>query len=75
MRFLEIGLGRDSSISNPVATIILVPFISAPQFLGVLLWDNFEATVCVTIAMVLIFVTSYLQGIRLAKKPRKNGTK
>ena len=47
MRLLEIRLlGRKKRhIANPFATIILIPFISIPQLLGVVLWDQYEATV------------------------------
>ena len=47
MRFLEIRFfGRDRrEIANPLATLILIPLISAPQVLGVLFWDDFETTV------------------------------
>ena len=47
MRFLEIRFfGRDKrSFVNPLATLILIPLISAPQILGVLFWDDFEASV------------------------------
>ena len=45
MRFLEIRFfGRDRrEITNPLATLILIPLISAPQLLGILFWDNFKA--------------------------------
>ena len=53
-----------------MATIILVPLISVPQILGVLLWDNFAATVWCTIAVGLLFVATYLLGISVAKNSR-----
>ena len=43
MRFLEIVFGRRKrNISNPLATCILVPFVSVPQFLGVILPENLQ---------------------------------
>lgn len=72
MRFLEIWVfGRDKrEISNPVATLILSPLISAPQVLGVLFWDDFDATVWCTLGVAIAFVTTYLIGIRVAKRGR-----
>lgn len=72
MRFLEIRFfGRDRrEIANPLATLILIPLISAPQVLGVIFWDNFEATVFGTLGVVMLFVTTYLVGIVLAKRGR-----
>ena len=76
MRFLEIRfLGRDRrEIANPLATLILMPLISAPQFLGVLFWDDFEMSVWSSLGVVVVFVTTYLIGISMAKTGRaKNG--
>ena len=72
MRFLEIRFfGRvHREISNPVATIILSPLISAPQVLGVLFWNDFVMTVWGTIFMGLIFVATYMIGIYVAKTSR-----
>ena len=72
MRFLEIRFfGRDRrEIANPVATLILIPMISAPQLLGVLFWDNFKASVLTTLGVGLLFVATYLIGIGLAKRAR-----
>ena len=72
MRFLEIRFfGRvHREISNPVATIILSPLISAPQVLGVLFWNDFAITAWGTIFMGLIFVATYTIGIYIAKTSR-----
>ena len=45
MRFLEIRFfGRyRREIANPVATLILIPLISAPQVFGIVFWDDLEA--------------------------------
>ena len=72
MRYLEIRfLGRQRrAITNPLATVILVPAISAPQALGVLFWNNFSASVWATIIIGLSFLSSYLIGINLTKRSR-----
>ena len=72
MRFLEIRfLGRDRrEIANPVATLMLIPLISAPQVLGVLFWDNFKPSVLSAVGMGLLFTLTYLVGIALAKRGR-----
>ena len=77
MRFLEIRfLGRDRrEIANPVATLILIPFISVPQVLGVLFWDNFKASVVSTVGMGLLFLMTYLVGISVAKRGRVSSAK
>ena len=73
MRFLEIRfLGRTQrNISNPLATIFLIPVISVPQLLGVIYWNNFAATVWTSVFFGFLFVCSYIVGINLAKKSRK----
>ena len=45
MRLLEIRfLGRAKRhLANPIATILLIPFISIPQFLGVFYYSNINA--------------------------------
>lgn len=72
MRFLEIRFfGRDSrEIANPVATLILIPLISIPQAFGILFWDDYEATVWSTLGVAIVFVATYLIGIRVAKRGR-----
>ena len=72
MRFLEIRFfGRDRrEVANPLATLVLIPLISAPQVLGVLFWDNFKASVLSTLGLGLLFVATYLIGIGLAKRGR-----
>ena len=72
MRFLEIRyFGRDRrKIVNPIATVILVPMISTPQILGVLFWNDFASTVYATICAGLLFVVTYVVGIKVAKRPK-----
>ena len=72
MRFLEIRFfGRyRRHVSNPVATILLMPLISTPQVLGILFWHEFSTTVWSTIGIGLLFLATYLIGINLAKSSR-----
>ena len=72
MRFLEIRFfGRDRrKISNPLATLVLVPLISVPQVLGVLFWDDFKVSVWCSLGITFVFVATYLVGINSAKKGR-----
>ena len=72
MRFLEIRFfGRDRrAIANPVATLTLIPMISAPQVIGVLFWDNFKASALSAVGMGLLFTMTYLVGIASAKRGR-----
>ena len=72
MRFLEIRFfGRDKrKIVNPLATVILVPMISTPQILGVIFWNDFASTVYATICVGLLFVVTYVVGIKIAKRPK-----
>ena len=68
MRFLVIRFfGRDKRhIANPIATLILAPFISVPQILGVLFWDDFEATVFSTFSVGLLFIALSLLLVALS---------
>ena len=72
MRFLEIKFfGRERRhIVNPLSTLVLMPLISVPQLLGILFWDNFEATVWSAAGIAVLFVATYLVGITLAKRGR-----
>ena len=70
MRFLEIRFfGRKRrEIANPMATLILTPLISASQIFGILFWNDFRATVWSALGIAVVFVTTYLIGVGLAKK-------
>ncbi|MDB4240800.1 glycosyltransferase [Yoonia sp.] len=60
MRGLEICfLGRKRrNISNSLTTVVLAPFVIAPQIVAVLLWDdNRNAFYAVVVFLVLFFVT------------------
>ena len=72
MRFLEIRFfGRDKrKMVNPLATLVMVPFISAPQVLGILFWHDFDVTILCVLGVGLLFVTTYVMGVKMAKKSR-----
>ena len=71
MRFLEIRFfGREEEKLPISGNSILIPLISTPQILGVLLWDDLKASVVSTVGMGLLFVMTYLLGIRIAKTGR-----
>ena len=72
MRFLEIRFfGRDRrNMVNPLATLVLTPLISFPQLLGVLFWGDLMAPVWCAGCVGVLFVITYIFGIRLAKKSR-----
>ena len=76
MRYIEIrvlGRGR-RQLANPLATIVLIPLVSTPQVLGVLLWNEFYPTVLTVLTMALVFVITYVYGINRAKRTRISGT-
>ena len=79
MRFLEIRMfGRNTrERSNPVATLILMPCILAPQIAGVVLISNHLGAIIAVFAFSAIFVMSYVLGMKHAKlrrvKPKLQG--
>lgn len=72
MRFLEIRLlGRSRrNIANPVVTIILIPLVSVPQIIGIIFWQEINATICFTVAMSVLFIFNYGLALNLAKRFR-----
>ena len=72
-RMLDIGwFGyRGRQRSNPLTTIILLPFIAAPVVTGVLLWDQPTAAWYGLGAFMLAFSLSHPLTVRLARKFRK----
>ena len=73
MRFLEIRFfGRNKRyLVNPISTIVLLPFISTPQVLGVLYWTDLKVTIICTCLVTLAFTVTYFLGINSAKKARQ----
>jgi UDP-N-acetylmuramyl pentapeptide phosphotransferase/UDP-N-acetylglucosamine-1-phosphate transferase len=75
MRGIEICLlGRKSRhIANPLTTIVLAPFVIAPQLTAVLLWDqNRNAFIAVLVFLVLFFV-SYVGLLSFVRSHRRSG--
>jgi UDP-N-acetylmuramyl pentapeptide phosphotransferase/UDP-N-acetylglucosamine-1-phosphate transferase len=68
MRLLEIKvLGRGKRrIANPLATLVMLPFVSAPIGFGVLLWDKPLWAVLAVVCFSGLFVGSYMFGVRIA---------
>lgn len=61
MRGIEIRyLGRKRrQLSNSLTTLVLAPFILAPQIVGVLLWDNNAAAFIAVLIFLALFFGSY----------------
>jgi len=72
MRALEIAwLGRGKRhISNPLATLVMMPLIAMPVLVGVLLWDQPLLSFIAVLVFALLFVGSYMLGIRFAAARR-----
>ena len=71
MRFLEIRIfGRGKrKISNPLATLVLIPFISVPQFLGVIFATEIQKSMFGVLIITILFVATYLVGINFSSRP------
>jgi UDP-GlcNAc:undecaprenyl-phosphate/decaprenyl-phosphate GlcNAc-1-phosphate transferase len=74
MRAIEILiLGRKRrKVSNPLASLVLMPLVAAPIFTGVLLWDRPYAALFAIGFFAILFVSSYSAGMRLARKATVN---
>ncbi|MHA7887763.1 MraY family glycosyltransferase [Roseicyclus sp.] len=61
MRSLEITwLGRDRrAVSNPLTTLVLLPFIVAPAALGVALWDQSALAFMAFVGLMVLFFLAY----------------
>ena len=70
MRFLEIRiLGRNSRArSNPIATLVLMPLIAAPQIAGVIFITDHSYAVFAVLIFSALFFGSYVFGMELAKR-------
>ena len=69
MRFLEkriFGRGR-RHIANPVATLVLLPFILAPQLAGVYFATNQTGAIGALCGFSLLFFMTYILGMRFAR--------
>ena len=61
MRAIEICfIDRDRRhISNPLTTLVLAPFVIAPQIVAVLLWDQNGAAFLAILIFLALFLGSY----------------
>lgn len=68
MRFLEIRIfrKRQRNISNPIATCILVPFVSTPQVLGVVFARDPTMSLGSVFAIAVMFTLTYFMMIKTA---------
>jgi len=72
MRALEIMiLGRGKRhITNPLATLVMMPLIAMPVVTGVLLWNEALLSFIAVLVFSFLFVGSYLAGVRLVATRR-----
>jgi UDP-N-acetylmuramyl pentapeptide phosphotransferase/UDP-N-acetylglucosamine-1-phosphate transferase len=72
MRCLEIGwLGRNKrNVSNPLTTFVLLPFIAAPAWLGVMLWNRPALAFGAFVGMLVLFFVSYFAVSNMARVGR-----
>lgn len=62
---------RGRQRSNPLTTLVLLPFITVPVVTGTLLWDQPTAAWCALGAFMLAFSLAHPLTVRLAHKLRK----
>jgi len=82
LRMLELRfLGRNSRhLTNPLATLVSMPFIAAPVLTGILLWNRPNLAFLATLLFAGLYVASYSLGMLLARsgrstKPDVNGSR
>lgn len=70
MRTLEIVLLRKKNrrISNPLATLVLLPLIMTPSFVGVAFWNRSDVSLTASIAFMVLFIASIGVILPLAKR-------
>ena len=70
LRYIEIRFfGRQKRrIANPIATLVIMPFVVIPQIFGVLLVTNDVAAKVAVVIFALIFAGTYLFGVRHARR-------
>jgi UDP-N-acetylmuramyl pentapeptide phosphotransferase/UDP-N-acetylglucosamine-1-phosphate transferase len=64
---------RDRAVSNPIATMILLPLFACPTLAGIFLWNQSEIAFVVTAMFAALFVASYQAIILRAKHKRRSG--
>ncbi|MFN3845084.1 MAG: MraY family glycosyltransferase [Paracoccaceae bacterium] len=66
-----ISHGRMSKgVANSATTLVLLPFVAAPIFAAVYLWDRPLAALIAWVVFGVLFVTSYMGGIRSVRGAR-----
>ena len=73
MRSFEILVLRRKSraVSNPAATLIMMPFIAMPTILGVVLWNRNELALTAALIFAALFVTTYRTLVLRAQRNSK----
>ena len=77
MRALEICvLGRKRrKLSNPLTTLVLMPFVVAPPIAGVLLWNQNLHAFLAVLAFGMLFLSGYAVGLGLTRVYRRSHPK
>ena len=72
MRYLEIRvLGkRNRGISNPLATFVLAPFVTAPQILGILFARNSAMSYWSVFLVTILFIFTYTLMVKSANRTK-----
>ena len=72
MRFLEIRVfgSRKRNISNPLATCILIPFVSMPQFLGVIFAREAVLSFGSIFLISILFIVTYSLMVKSANRKK-----
>ena len=73
MRMLEIYLfGRKRrSLTNPLSTLVIAPFVAAPPIIAVLFWDNNLGAFSAVIIFLALFFGSYLLALKFVQNYRR----
>lgn len=76
MRAFEIKVlrKRNRAVSNPAATMIMMPFIAMPTILGVVLWNQNYLAFTATFLFAALFVTTFRTLVLCAKRNWKIGS-
>jgi UDP-N-acetylmuramyl pentapeptide phosphotransferase/UDP-N-acetylglucosamine-1-phosphate transferase len=64
---------RDRAISNPIATMMMLPLFACPTLAGVLFWNQNEIAFVATVVFAVIFVASYQAIVLCSKLKRRFG--
>lgn len=73
LRSIEICLlgRRRRQLANPLATMIMLPFMAAPALVGVMTWNDSGAAFWSALAFCGIYGASYITLIRMARRYRR----